>query len=247
MGWPEDRDLRDKDEMGETMPDEYIEDGPENWGDDPEVRPPPTADPPPAWRRPAAPARDATGSRPPTADEAADHYAGQLAETSASAFMYFTMAGVFRQADSLAYKLFRDRLLVECGSPTDPIEIMLIEQLALAHLNTGRLHFKSATADGLEAARTYGALAIALAGEFRRGALALKAYRAKPQAGEGRSTKADDSGRDPIAGQEAVDGELGSNTGDEVDGGTIPLPESQAGRGREAEQGEKARPKRRRA
>ena len=230
------------------MPDEYIESETENWGDDPEeVRPPPAADPPPAWRRRGTPAPRGSGPPQSANEQAAEHFASHLAGTSSSAFMYFCMAGVFRQADSLAYKLFRDRLLVECGSPTDPIEIMLIEQLALAHLNTGRLHFKSATADGLEAARTYGALAIALAGEFRRGALALKAYRAKPQAGEGRSTKADDSGRDPIAGQEAVDGELGSNTGDEVDGGTIPLPESQAGRGREAEQGEKARPKRRRA
>jgi hypothetical protein len=123
----------------------------------------------------------------------------------------------------------------------------VIESAILSHLNTGRLHFKSATADGLEAARTYGALAIALAGEFRRGALALKAYRAKPQAGESRSPMADVSGRDPIVEKEAVDGELGSNTGDEVDGGTIPLPESQAGRGRPIEPGETARPKRRRA
>ncbi len=161
--------------------------------------------------------------------------------------MYFCMSGVFRQADALAYKLFRDRLLVECGSPIDPIEIMLIEQLALSHLNTGRLHFKSATADGLEAARTYGALAIALAGEFRRGAMALKAYRARPQAGEGRSPAADVSGRDPLAEQEAVDGELGSNTGDEVDGGTIPLPESKEGRGRPEEPRQATRAKRRRA
>ena len=230
------------------MPNEHIEDGPENWGDDPEeVRPLPAAGPPPAWRRPAAPAPGGSGPPQSANEQAAEHFASHLADTSSSAFMYFCMAGVFRQADSLAYKLFRDRLLVECGSPTDPIEIMLIEQLALAHLNTGRLHFKSATADGLEAARTYGALAVALAGEFRRGALALKAYRARPQAGEGRSPVADVSGRDPIAEQEAVDGELGSNTGDEVDGGTIPLPESKEGRGRPEEPRQATRAKRRRA
>src|SRR3954453_15879035 len=80
-----------------------------------------------------------------TADQLAEHFAGHLAETSASAFMYFTMAGVFRQADAPAYKKFRDRLLADCGGPTDPIEIMLIEQLAIAHLNTGRLQFRSAT------------------------------------------------------------------------------------------------------
>jgi hypothetical protein len=41
------------------------------------------------------------------------------------------------------YRMFRDRLLVDCGSPTDPIEVMLNEQMVLAHLNVGQLHYNS--------------------------------------------------------------------------------------------------------
>ncbi len=209
----------------------------------------PGTDAPTAWRRPAAPARDAIGSRPPTADEAADHFAGQLAETSASAFMYFTMAGVFRQADALAFKKFRDRLLADCGSPTDPIEVMMIEQLALAHLNTGRLHHRAATADSLEAARVYGTTAILLMGEFRRGALALKSYRDKPRAISTQGAAAVEAIPAMTDDREGADSEQGSEPGDdEHDGATIPLAqEPQEGRGRPIEQGEKARPKRRRA
>ena len=218
---------------------------------DREVVPLPGSDPPPAWRRPAAPARVATGSRPPTADETSDHYAAHLADTSASAFMYFSLAGVFRQADALAYKKFRDRLLADCGNPTDPVEIMMVEQLALAHLNVGRLHFKSATAEDLESARTYGALAIGLAGEFRRTALALRSYRVKPQAVitvQPTEVPGVAAAPDSSPGQEGGGDELGSNEEVPDDGGaTIPLPESEAGRGRPAEPGQTPRPELRRA
>ncbi len=82
---------------------------------------------------------------PVTAIEPSDIYARHLAETSGAIFMYTSMGGIFREADALAFKKYRDRLLIDCGSPHDPIEVMLIEQLALAHLNAGRLHFRAAT------------------------------------------------------------------------------------------------------
>lgn len=217
---------------------------------DPERDQPPAGVGPPSMR-PVAKAPAAARLPRPTAEQVADHYANHLTETSSSAFMYFTLAGVFRQADALAFKKFRDRLLADCGSPSDPVEIMLIEQLALAHPNTGRLPYKSATADGLEAARTYGALAIALAGEMRRTALAIKAYRIKPQAATvavGAVVSAEGAGAVARAGEGGDDDELGSNAGDpEHDEGTIPLTESAAGRGRQAEPGEAARADRRRA
>jgi hypothetical protein len=202
-----------------------------------------------AWddARPGDQAPAETHPAVPSADQVADHYAIHLSDTSASAFMYFSLAGVFRQADALAYKKYRDKLLIDCGSPTDPIEIMMVEQLALAHLNTGRLHFKAATADSLEAARTYGALAIALAGEFRRGALALKSYRTRPPAGVESVTSAEAAAPRARASGEGIDGELGSNLGGDHDGGTIPLPESAEGRGGPEEPGQAERVKRRRA
>ena len=82
----------------------------------------------------------------------------------------------------LAYKKYRDQLVADCGGPSDPVEVMLIEQLALAHLNAGRLHFRAANAESLEGARVYGGLAVLLQGELRRTALALKAYRSQRQA-----------------------------------------------------------------
>lgn len=122
-------------------------------------------------------AGDAEADGLPPAIEPSDRYARNLAETSGAMFLYASMAGVFREAEALAYKKYRDRLLVDCGGPSDPIEIMLIEQLALAHLNSGRLHFRAANAEGLEGARVYGGLAVLLQGELRRTALALAAYR----------------------------------------------------------------------
>ena len=40
------------------------------------------------------------------------------------------MAPAFKGIDWPAYKLYRDRLLADCGGPTDPIEVMLMEQLS---------------------------------------------------------------------------------------------------------------------
>jgi hypothetical protein len=211
----------------------------------------PAQDSPPAWRRPDTPAPVESGTPRAADDRASEHYASHIAETSSSAFMYFCMAGVFRQADAQAYKIFRDRLLADCGAPADPVEVMLIEQLALAHLNTGRLHFKSATAEDLESARTYGALAIALAGEVRRTALAIRAYRVKPQAatgGAGLPASVDPAEPGGEAAEEGGDGEMGSKPGDEAHGkGTIPLPESAEGRGRPEEPRQTTRAQRRRA
>jgi hypothetical protein len=209
----------------------------------------PATDMPLGRTRTAAPAPIGPSRPGPTAEAVSQHYSSHLSDTSASAFMYFSMAGVFRQADAPAYKLFRDRLLAECGGPTDPIEVILIEQLALAHLNSGRLHFRAATSDSLEAARVYGSMAIMLMGEFRRGALALKSYRDKPQSAERSPAAGGDVARAGSPDREGVDGEQGSNPrGDEHDGGTILLAaESPTGRGGPAKSGAAARAHRRRA
>jgi hypothetical protein len=134
--------------------------------------------------RSAGEARDAVPDvSPGTAVGPSDHFARNLAETSGAMFMCAIMNGIFRGADALAYKKYRDQLVADCGSPHDPVEVMLVEQLALAHLNAGRLHFKAANTESLEGARVYGGLAVLLQGELRRAALALKTYRsqARPQ------------------------------------------------------------------
>ncbi len=126
--------------------------------------------PPPRDGRPAPP-RDG-GVAPP------EHWAGQLRDTIPSMFLYATLSQPFRQIEEKAYRIFRDRLLADCGSPTDPIEVMVIEPLALAHFNFGFLQCKATNAPTIQAAGVYASAASRLMGEFRRSALALQAYRA---------------------------------------------------------------------
>jgi hypothetical protein len=112
-----------------------------------------------------------------TASEVSDHFASQLRDTAAAAFLFSSMAGTFTQADTAAFRKFRDQLLADAGGPTDPIEIMMIEQIVLAHMNIGRLQFRSSTAESVELARGYGGMATQLLAEFRRTCLALQAFR----------------------------------------------------------------------
>ncbi|MDG3005905.1 hypothetical protein [Paludisphaera mucosa] len=215
-----------------------------------DVPPAPEA-PAPIGARSAEASRDDARATAPSAGQVSDHFAAHLADTSGAVFMYASMASVLRQADLTAFKKFRDKLLADCGGPTDPVEVMLVEQLALAHLNVGRLHFKSATVEGLEAAKVYGGLAVLLMGEFRRTALALQAYRAPAR---GRAASAGEAAMSPGAvapdgsNVEGADIEQGNNPGgDEHGDGTIPLPEPEAGGGGPQESREAARARRRRA
>ena len=58
---------------------------------------------------------------------------------------------------------------------------MLIEQLALAHLNCGQLFYRASEAGSVECATAYLAATARLMAEFRRTALALPAYREAAQ------------------------------------------------------------------
>jgi hypothetical protein len=122
-----------------------------------------------------------TGQPPPERTEVVghdEHYAGHLRETTSSLFHYAAMAPAFKVIESKAFKLYRDRLLADCGGPTDPIEVMLIEELSLAHFSLGLLFCKTSNAGKVEAVGIYAGAAARLMSEVRRGALALQAYRA---------------------------------------------------------------------
>src|SRR4051794_5737906 len=89
---------------------------------------PPTGAGPPCGAAPArspAPAAPAQGTLVMTSDQ----FAGQLRDVSTASFLYGTMSQLFQVEDTLAYRKFRDRLLADAGDPTDPVEIMLIEQI----------------------------------------------------------------------------------------------------------------------
>lgn len=110
-------------------------------------------------------------------DSVAQHYAAHMHESSGSAYLYCTMAHVFRDVGPDAYKAYLRQVLADAGDPTDPIERMLLEQITLAHHNVGRLHVKAAAAESLEEARIYLGSAALLTGEFRRTVATLKKYR----------------------------------------------------------------------
>ena len=193
--------------------------------------PPPPAEPTAAWPGPA-----------PTSDQ----IAAQFREAAGSAFFYLSMVSVFPVVDTYAFKTFRDRLLADCGGPTDPIEVMLIEQITLAHLNIGRLQFRSASADSVEAAKVYGGLATQLTAEFRRTCLALQAYRlAARHAGGGAAGPAlpGAATAPPPARENAVDSELVSKEANDHGSGTVPFAadESEAGGRRQGERVEASR------
>jgi len=203
----------------------------------------PTPAPSPAGRTPVSPPLQPDEEARPKALPASEHFAAHLHETSASAYLYCSMAQVFREIGPESYKTYLIKVLKDAGNPSDPIERMLIEQICLAHHNIGRLHIKAASADNLEAERIYIGAAALMTGEFRRSITTLKTYREPSKIPVGKSEVAD---LDTKAVQNAVNGEVGTNTGDD-DEGTIPLPEPLEGRGRSAEQGQTPRIKRRRA
>ena len=75
------------------------------------------------------------------------------------------------------YRRFLDNLLKEAGSPTDPLEVMMIELLALCYLRAAEVHGRAGQATELEAVAQYNGAAVRLTAEFRKTLLALKVYR----------------------------------------------------------------------
>ncbi len=84
---------------------------------------------------------------------------------------------VSKEIGAAAFKVFMDGLLRDAGNPSDPVEIMLLEQLTLAHLRVGQLHTQVEITKSIEAVKVYSTAAVRLTGEVRRLALALKQYR----------------------------------------------------------------------
>ncbi|HVS39671.1 MAG TPA: hypothetical protein VMS17_29210 [Gemmataceae bacterium] len=78
-----------------------------------------------------------------------------------------------------SYCLYLDQMLEACGSPTDPIERMMVEQLCLLHFRIGQVHGGAAEASNSEIERQYNGMAARLLSEFRQTALALRHYRSR--------------------------------------------------------------------
>jgi hypothetical protein len=100
-------------------------------------------------------------------------------------FMFASMTSILPGFDLASFRIFRDQILVDYGQPADPVTVMLLEQLALAHLNVGQLLGKASSASSVECSAVYLAATARLLAEFRRTALALPAYREAVQRLEG--------------------------------------------------------------
>ena len=76
-------------------------------------------------------------------------------------------------------RVYLDDLVRESGNPSDPVEIMLLEQLSMCHQYSIQMQALSKKAEGIEAIELYLSGAARLSSEFRKTALALKEYRKK--------------------------------------------------------------------
>jgi hypothetical protein len=76
-------------------------------------------------------------------------------------------------------RVYLDDLVRESGNPSDPVEIMLLEQMAMCHQYSIQMQALSKKAEGVEAIELYLSGAARLSSEFRKTALALKEYRKK--------------------------------------------------------------------
>ena len=126
----------------------------------------PAAEPPPA---PAAPALSAA------------EQARRLREVAPAAFLYGTTAAILGEAvDVEGWKAYLDDFLKQLGltAAAGPVARMMGVQLALCHFAVARLHVRAATRTSPAEVAAYHAAVARLMTEFRRTALALKAYAA---------------------------------------------------------------------
>jgi hypothetical protein len=166
-------------------------------------------------RKAAAPPPDTR-----TAQEKAEH----LRQFADSFFLQASMRSpdgpIF---DVQTFKVYLDDLLNRAGASSDPIEQMLVQQLAQAHFAIGRLHVRASGSRGTVEAVAYTAAAARLMAEFRRTSLALQAYRetaARKQVQEAKASTRHRRKKPPVPAAEGRGGrskgmpantELGSN------------------------------------
>jgi hypothetical protein len=115
-----------------------------------------------------------------------EQLASHLEHSTTAMFLFASLSNVLPDFDVASFRRYRDKLIADCGHRCDPIETMLVEQLALAHMNTGLLFHRASASGSAECATAYLAAATRLMAELRRTALALPAYREAVRRLEGR-------------------------------------------------------------
>jgi hypothetical protein len=133
--------------------------------------------------RPGPSEESKPSSEPAAGLDAAQHAAAQRAAHQADGLRTCVIPAMMASAfpalakfSPAAFKVHLEQTLADLGNPTDPVERMLIEQLVLAHFRVAQLHVDAGYCKGAEGMKLYTAATARLLGEFRRTALALRAY-----------------------------------------------------------------------
>ncbi|MFL5329218.1 MAG: hypothetical protein ACJ8C4_09900 [Gemmataceae bacterium] len=123
-------------------------------------------------------------ANPPRGLDAERHAAAQKRAQQADILRKGVFAALMADALAIdpsfevgAYRIYLQQLIADAGNPTDPVEVMLLEQLALSHFRIGQLQVLANTCKSIESTKILTAAASRLLGEFRRTALGLKSYR----------------------------------------------------------------------
>ena len=93
--------------------------------------------------------------------------------------MLATVLGIENTIGASGYRIYLDDLIRDSGSPTDRVEIMLLEQIVMCHHRSMQMQTLAEKAQGTEAIEMYLAAGSRLSAEFRKSVLALKEYRRK--------------------------------------------------------------------
>lgn len=143
-----------------------------------EIELPPTSEPSPAGRRPAPQSALSIEPEdvPPTRQQQR-----HILRDAAAAIALHRVHGIPDIEPGVAGEVM-GQILAEARKTQDPIEAMLVEQLVLIHYRLARLHREAADARTIEQIKVYNAVATRLTAEFRRLALAVRAYRQPPAA-----------------------------------------------------------------
>ncbi len=91
--------------------------------------------------------------------------------------MLMSAAVDFSQLHAEGYFRYLEWLIKESGNPGDPLQQMLLSQIAMAHFRIGTLHTAAAGATDKDAVEVYANAATRLTGELRRLILTLAEYR----------------------------------------------------------------------
>ena len=139
----------------------------------PQCQPKPSANefPNPAAIQTSAPTNDAEPKQHEPARQAA------IVKHALFPSQMATAIGLRDVFDASGYRAFLDQLVRDAGNPSDPLQIMLLQQMAMSHFRIGDLHGLAAKADDPKAVEAFTNAAARLTAEFRRSMVALAGYR----------------------------------------------------------------------